>query len=196
MEIGAVDTQMVGDLLNGDGVAVAALDEIQRFFHVVRFFFIVKRAPARKFLRKQIEIFIHNTVHLKIAVLRQLVGLKHFLVAEPQLFVRSVVNHESVPQQGPLQIPLYLYPLHTDPRVAPGIISICLIVNQLAGADEEGIACFQAKQFSAGLVNAAAAQHIMDEPAVAQNRAVAVAFGTVFIAAGVDHGINIPEKII
>lgn len=137
---GAVNVQMVGDLLDRDGIAVAALDKVQRLLHIVRFLFIAQRALIRKFAREQIEVFIHNAVHHEIAVPRKLIGFKHFFMAAPQLIVRAVVDNELSGERRPLQISCNLNALHADPSVAPGGVAIRLIVDQLSGTDEKRIA--------------------------------------------------------
>ena len=151
---------------------------------------------AGKFAGEQEEILVHDTVHDKITVLGELVRLKHLFVTEPHLVVLPVVDDQIVPEGCPLEISFYLDALHSDPGVAPWIILISFIVDELAWTDEEGIALLETEQLPPCLVDAAAAQDIVDQVPVAEYGTIAVPRRAVFIAAGVDHCIDIPEKVV
>lgn len=196
MQIGTVDTQMIGNILNRDWITVVIFDILQGILCVAGFLLADGGLNVGKLLCQQEQIFIEDAVHDQVAVLRQLVGFRHFLMAAPQLFILPERNYQAVEKRSPFQIPLDLNALHPDPCVCPGRVLIGFIVDQLVRADQEGVTFLQTEQFPAGFVNARTLLDVMDQIAFAHDRAVAVAGGTVFIAAGVDHGVDILIEII
>ncbi len=196
VEIGAVDIEMVSDVLYADLVAVSSLYEFQCLLSVVCSFLVTGVVGAGEFAGEQKEILIHDAVHDEVTVVGELVRLKHFLMTEPHLVVLTVMNDQIVPECSPLQVPSYLDALHPDPCVAPGGILVRFVIDEFAGTDEKGIALPEAEQFSSCLVNAAAVQYVVNQVSVAQYGTITVSGRAVFIAAGVDHRVDIPEKII
>lgn len=54
---------MVGNILNGDGIAVAAFDIIQGFFYIIGFFLLAGMAIARKFAGQKKQVLVQDAVH-------------------------------------------------------------------------------------------------------------------------------------
>ena len=162
MQVRAVNIQVVGNILDGDGVAVIAFDKVQRLFRIVRFLLIIGNAFIGEFLCQKEKVFIHNAVHPQITVPGQLARLKHLLMAEPQCFILPIMQRQILRKACPFQIALYLNPLHANPGISPGILVVCFIINQFPRADQEGVSLPQPEDLSPRFVYSCPAQHIMD----------------------------------
>ena len=187
---------MIGDVLDGNGVAESALYEIQRFLHIIGPFLCSGRLPVGELVRQQEKVFIQDAVHQQVPALTFLLCLKKPLVAGPQTGVPIVTEHQGFYKRGPLQVALDLDPLHSNPGVDPGLLPVRFVVDQLSGADEEGFSLSQMEGFAPALIDAPAAEDIVDHVPVSQQGTVAVARLAVFVAAGVDHGVNVFGEIV
>ncbi len=63
VEIGAVQPQTVGDVLDRDGIAVITFNEFQRCLHVAGLFLFRHILGAGELAGQQKQIFVQDTVH-------------------------------------------------------------------------------------------------------------------------------------
>lgn len=152
VQIRTIQSQIIGDGLNGDVLPIAGFQASERLFYVDCLFFLRADLFFWKFTNQEKQIFIQDAVHDQIPVCRKLVGLEHFFMAEPDPVVVAIVEDRGRQKGGPVQIFADFDALKTDPGIGPGVLFVSFIVDELIRADEECIAFAQTPGAAAGLI--------------------------------------------
>lgn len=142
MEIGAVDAQMVCDVLDRDGMAIVLFDIQQGFIYVTGPLTVGGLLGIGEQAGQMVEIFIQDAAHDQIPVFGKAVSLEHPLMTADQLRILPIMDHQVLRERGALQIPFDLDPLHPHPAIGPGIFCIGFVIDDLPGTDEKSISGF------------------------------------------------------
>lgn len=184
VQVTAVDTHIIGDIINADGITVVVLNELYGSADIEASILSARRRNYIEILRKNTEegvqqALAHELMNGRVGVLR-----KHRFngFQQPRTLAAAVRKPAaSKPQRG--EIIGSVYPVKSDPNVGPGLLTIGLIEGLYAGFNQKTLTCREFVDRAAGAEAALSLQDIVQNIIGAYRRTEAVTRQAVLVSA-------------